>query len=202
MVSCSGDEALASLLPIDNLAISMAVSMATTFLEQLEEWNRELHGLKDRLALAPSHGGDLQEELRVTMETLEAELFSLETAYPSTNLSDIENRRLAEVGSRGFFLTTPNGIVKDANAVGEVLLNCPSQWLLGQPLLVFVAREQRRAYLEKLVHFKHSSSLQVEWHLFLQPMNAQPFRAVINVSKTFGHDGELLRLTWLVRPLG
>jgi hypothetical protein len=177
--------------------------MAATFLEQVEEWYGEIQGLKKRLVQTPSHGGDLQEELRVTLETLQAQRCNLvdETAPAPTHLSHAENR-LVEVGSHGLFLTTPNGIVKEANRTSEILLNFPGRWLLGQPLLVFVAPEQRRTFLEKLVHLKHSShSLQVEWHLILQPVNAHAFRAAVTVSKTLGHDGELLRLTWLVRSL-
>jgi hypothetical protein len=70
-------------------------------------------------------------------------------------------------------------------------------------VLVFVTKEERRTFLQKLVSFKvrHPYTLQVEWHLTLQPVNADLFRAVVNVSKSVNHDGNLLRLAWLVRPL-
>jgi PAS domain-containing protein len=175
--------------------------MATTFLAQFEEWYSELQELENRLASTSPHDIELQEELRVTIEALEAQRSNLvdETAPSDTNRSETE--RVHE-SSRGIFVTTPNGVVTEANSVGQLILNLPGRRLLGQPLLAFIATEQRRTFLEKLVHFKHyPHSLQAEWHRLFKPVNGVSFRAVTYVTKTLGHDREVFRLTWLVRPL-
>jgi hypothetical protein len=175
--------------------------MAAALLEQVETWTSELHLLENRLASTPAREDDLQ-ELRTTIETLAAQRSSLVAAHADVALAPPE-KGMVNLNQQGLFLTTPNGIIMETNTDSEWLFNFPTRWLIGKPLLVFVARDNRRAFLQKLVSFKfhHPYALQAEWHLTLQPVNDDAFRAVVNISKTLDHAGDLLRLAWLVRRL-
>lgn len=175
--------------------------MAAALLEQVEVWTSELHALENRLASTPGRDDDLQ-ELRSTIETLAAQRSSLDARYAEAPLAPPEND-IPNLALQGLFLTTPNGIINETNTDGERLFNFPTRWLIGKPLLVFVAEVERRTFLQKLVSFKLHQPFthQAEWHLTLQPVNSEAFRAVVNISKSFDHNGRLLRLAWLVRPL-
>jgi hypothetical protein len=176
--------------------------MLAGLLQQVEAWTGELQALETRLASTPAPENAVRDELLVNLETLAAQRSSLRARHAELPLPAQETRPVS-IALQALCLTTATGLITESNTDAGRLFNFPTPWLIGEPLVVFVATDERRTFLQKLVNFKfhHTLALQAEWHLNLQPVNGEAFRAVVNISKTLDHHDNVLRLAWLVRPL-
>ncbi|MGF1479524.1 MAG: PAS domain S-box protein [Cyanophyceae cyanobacterium] len=111
-----------------------------------------------------------------------------------------ENQRyqdLFEFAPDGYLVTDRKGIIQEANSAAATLLNMRQQFLIGKPLLVYIASAARQTYERRLMQTQQFQ----EWDLCLQPREGQPFPASVRISAIFNAQNELVGWRWLIRDI-
>lgn len=90
------------------------------------------------------------EELRVVEEELHAQSEALATAYRALEHERSRYRSLFDGAPVAYLVTDCSGIVTEANGLACKLLNIELSFILGKPIAVFVAAEDRRMMREVL----------------------------------------------------
>lgn len=163
---------------------------------QLKCWQGDLQ------ALAQRHAPWQRDHVDMALHTVEGQIRSAQRSDPV--MLPQESAILAEMPRRkakrfGYLVTTPFGIIPEANAAAERLLNFPLRWLVGQPLVVFVGRDEQRGFLRELCRLQmEGGAMSVEWLVMLQPINAQSRPIVLRAAVHRAADHHVLSLTWLL----
>jgi hypothetical protein len=142
----------------------------------------------------PSESSLAEEELLVALESLASAPFRRRPPRDGVTVSmpvrALESFPLACV------LTTPAGIIQRANRAARDMLIC--QNLIGHPLLVFIAKEKRRAFLEDWAWIRANKILfHDDWPVMLQPVKA-PARPAALRFQCIPQDGLPARLMWVI----
>ncbi len=77
-------------------------------------------------------------------------------------------------------VTNPLGIILEANQAIAQRLNVSQQYLLGEPLAVYVAEADRSAFLANLGQLAQSRGIQI-WQITLCPQAGSPFTAELHL---------------------
>jgi PAS domain S-box-containing protein len=107
-------------------------------------------------------------------------------------------RELFEHAPAAYLVTDAAGTIREANRLAARLLGVTPRLLEGQPLLVFVAAEDRWALRDQL-WLTSSRRERSEWDLRLQPPRhgAVPARAAVGVVRD--RSGQVRELRWLLQ---
>jgi hypothetical protein len=89
--------------------------------------------------------------------------------------------------------------VCEANAAAGETLRVPSSFLVGKPLLHFVARQDTRAFRVRVVEAETTEAARFE--VRMRPRGHAPFLASIAVRHVRGEDGRTLRLMWTIQSV-
>ena len=142
----------------------------------------------------------LVDELNVTQEQLRQRTVELDDARALLESERGRFRELFEVAPEGHIITDTAGSVREANRSAAAILNLPLEYLVGNPLAVFVAPEDRRTFRLHL-HRALTESAEVGWTVALVPPNGEACRAFVAVSPLLGSHGTVTGLRWLVRDI-
>ncbi len=148
---------------------------------QLDQSNQALQATKEQLQ-------DQVEELAISRQMLEAE----RQRYLD----------LFESAPDGYLVTTPEGIIQESNRAAAALLQVRQDFLVGKPLLVFVAQENRKTLRAHLARLQMGQGGQhLSWEIRLQPHAASPFHAALTVGPVYDAEDNLASLRWLLRDI-
>mgnify|MGYP002777096542 CR=1 FL=1 len=90
-------------------------------------------------------------------------------------------------------VTDANGLILEANQAIATLLNVPQTYLVGKPLAVFVAEDDRRSFRTVLNQLPRSSEIQT-WEMKLCPRKAETVAVQLQAMAVFTplqpHQGE------------
>ena len=147
------------------------------------------------------------EQLKTTLEELQAadeELLQQNKELAATRQTvETERQRyqeLFEFAPDSYLVTDAEGVIQEANRAAVLLLSVSRKFLLGKPLVVFVAEQERQSF-----HFKLTQLRQVEgvkdWEVRLCPRASEPTDAVLSVSVVRNQEGEPVALRWLLRDI-
>jgi PAS domain S-box-containing protein len=140
------------------------------------------------------------EELRVADEELRQSNEALADARALTEAEQWRYRELFEFAPDGYLVTDQDGLIEEANWACGRLLNVPPQHLVGKPLAVYVAQEDRGAFRRGLprlwIHGRAS-----EWEIRLQPRHRPVLFAALTVAVSGDSGGRPRGLRWLVRDI-
>ena len=158
-----------------------------TFAQQIQFMQGRLHNLyqgasasaqlqPDLLPLAFKELGIVSEELQVAVEELQQQ--NLELAFVQTALETERQRyqELFEFAPYGYLMTDTAGTIQEANHAAGNLLNVSQRFLVGKPLLVFVAEEERQNFHAQLLQLQALEQVK-DWQILLCPRDGQPFQA-------------------------
>lgn len=152
----------------------------------LSEAFKELQGALEDLETA-------LEELRQQNEEIEAAQVTLETQCQ-------RYQDLFEFAPDGYLVTDDKGIIREANCAAATLLNIKQQFLIGKPLVVFIAESECHIFcanLNKLQQMDWSRPLEVR----LQPLKGIAFDCALTVATIRNSEGRLIALRWLLRDI-
>ncbi|GAB4380156.1 MAG: hypothetical protein Kow00121_35830 [Elainellaceae cyanobacterium] len=129
------------------------------------------------------------EELQAVLEELqasEAELHHQNEVLVNTRQA-VESERqrykeLFEFAPDGYLVTDANGRILEANHAIATLLNVSQDFLVGKPLLIFIAQPDRATFHRTLDRLQELDNLQ-DWQLRLRSPQRLPFDALIPGSK-------------------
>ncbi len=181
------------------------------FTQQLETMYLRLHKLyggggvsvqqpPDLLPQVFKELGTASEELQVAIEELRQQNEEL----VATNQALAEERQryqdLFDFAPDAYLVTDAQGIIREANRAASTLLNLSPKYLVGKPLLVFLAEEESQIFCSRLKQLHQLDRLQ-NWQVRLRPRKGEPFDAVMTLNSVRNHEGQPVVLRWLLRNI-
>jgi PAS domain S-box-containing protein len=181
-----------------------------TFAERLNDAHAHLQHLRLNTA---SPNGTAQASLAEDLNDLDATLHELAVAQDdlraqNEQLSDAR-RELAEQRRRyrmlfvsapaAYLVTTPEGVIRDANQQAGALLNVRPKFLMGKPLVLYVAPGQRRSFHDQLRQLRTPGNTLDDWQLEMHPRSGRGcFEASATVVCGTEPTQQEIELQWLI----
>jgi PAS domain S-box-containing protein len=172
----------------------------------------KLHDRLERLRSQPKDtadafaGDDLEdlanalEQLRLADEAAIAQNVELKAARDTLDAERSRYRELFELAPDPYVMTDSHGLISEANRAAVKLLGLDRCFLLRKPLQVFIPRDERFAFRQRVRDLKDWDG-SIEWRLRIRPRG----RAVLHVSASVavipGRHGETSGLRWCIRDI-
>ncbi|MHC5935467.1 EAL domain-containing protein [Nostoc sp.] len=134
------------------------------------------------------------EELQVVSEELRQQNEELITARGKSELQQQRYQDLFEFAPDGYLVTNNLGIIQEANNAAATLLCVSQKTLVGKPLIVFIAQQDRQIFRAKISNLQ---PLQ-DWEIYLYPRGGTPFPASIRVSIVYNSYHQQVGWRWLL----
>ncbi|MBD2386077.1 PAS domain S-box protein [Cylindrospermum sp. FACHB-282] len=134
------------------------------------------------------------EELQVVEEELRQQNEELAVAREIAELERQRYQDLFEFAPEGYLVTDAEGIIKETNLAAANLLSVRPKYLVGKPLVVFIAQEDRLTFITKL----HNLQNLQYWEVLIQPRDGQTFPASIKVATVNDSQGKQIGWRWLL----
>jgi PAS domain S-box-containing protein len=163
----------------------------------------DLKRLKDRLAAAQAdvEGLPSARELEIALHEIEA-LWD-ELGQQADRLAQERQQHAALFDNAPFacLVTDIHGAVRDANLAALALLEVPVAYLVGKPLAIFVADEERESFRRRLaVEAGRRPQPAEAWASLLKSPRGRPRSVRISVRQMPDADHSVL-LLWFLREL-
>jgi PAS domain S-box-containing protein len=177
---------------------------------KLEKLTRYLEGMTERLALIrqselPGAALPLLHELSAAQQVLaafECEHRESQEALDRTRVM-LERERakyldLFESATEASMLTSLRAVVREANTASGALLNMPARFLVGKPLLHFVARQDTREFRARVRELEEHPSND-DFELRIRPRHGSVMWTRVAAAPVRGPGGSVMGLRWLIR---
>jgi PAS domain S-box-containing protein len=141
------------------------------------------------------------EELRVVEEELHAQSDELTAAYGALEYERRRYRNLFEGAPVPYLVTDCAGVVLEANRFACKLLNIEPSFIIGKPITIYVAGDDRRL-MREVLGVVISTAEVTNFEIRVWPRRATaPTNVSVTVRRTVGQgvDGQSLR--WIVQPI-
>ncbi len=136
---------------------------------------------------------ELQEELRQQNAELVAEHQALEAERQ-------RYQELFEFAPDAYLVTDAQGVIQEVNHACTTLLKVWQQFLVGKPLLAFVAKRERLSFHSKLTRLQQVDGVK-DWEVSLCPSEGKPINSALNVAVVRNQEGKPVALRWLLRDI-
>ncbi|PSB30287.1 PAS domain-containing protein [Chlorogloea sp. CCALA 695] len=137
--------------------------------------------------------GFVSEELQVALEELQQQNEELHLAQVALEVQKLRYQELFDLAPNPYLVTDEQGIIQEANHIAATTLNVPQRFLIGKPLIVFIAEEKRQLFHVQLTELKQADN-KARLKLRILPRNLQPFNAELLISKISDWDENLVGL--------
>jgi PAS domain S-box-containing protein len=183
---------------------------ADTFERQIEAARRRLTALEERVGDAAGAGtaglealaelSTALEELHVAAEELRQQNEELLATRQALKAERQRYRDLFEFAPDGYLATDADGTIQEANQAAARLLGVRQDFLVGKPVVVFVAGEAHRAFGAYLARLHDGPpEREAEWQTTLQPRGGPSFPVTLTTGRIRDPKGRLVGLRWLLR---
>ena len=182
------------------------------------EFSQQLKVLRSRLAIIPQYSDsaftspkyllkEAVEEIQVALEELrnaEEELYQQnEELAIARTLVEVERQRYQEFfefAPYGYLVTDIRGKIQEANHAAATLLNIKQKFLIGKPLVIFVAEAERHNFSTFLTQVR---SLDGVWEreVRLQSRNNISFDAALTIVTVRDQEGKPVALRICLRDI-
>jgi PAS domain S-box-containing protein len=180
-------------------------------MRKIEVARRNLETMEQRADGSPGqHGGteEVREQLSTALEELHVASEELrqqnEELLASRQAIEAERQRyqdLFDSAPEGYLVTDLNGIIQEANHAATAALDLDQDFLVGKPLLVFVAEEDRRMFHDRLAELRTDPGTVQDLEIGLQPRHGTPFFVSMTVGKVRDTTGRVDGFRWLLRDI-
>jgi PAS domain S-box-containing protein len=167
---------------------------------ELQRQAAQLPGEHRMLAVAAEDLQNTLEDLGVAEAELRQQNDELAAAREAVEAERHRYQELFELAPDAYLVTDPAGVILEANRAAATLLNVSQPFLIGKPLFLFVAAEERCASPAELHRLGEVAGIS-EWELQLQPRDGTPLNAAVSVAAVRDPEGKLAALRWLVRDI-
>ena len=140
------------------------------------------------------------EELQVAQEELRSQNDELIAAHEMLEAERYRYQNLFEFAPDAYLVTTPEGIIREANRAAEELFDMPKRFLIGKPLISYIEKDHHKAFRMTLFGMIDAESVQ-SLELRLQPRDQKPFDIVVRATPERHHKGRLTGLRWLMHDI-
>ncbi|MHC0064625.1 ATP-binding protein [Nostoc sp. UIC 10890] len=174
------------------------------FSQQIEKLRSRVTGL---LQSSASEGYSQQELTAEAFEELQISLEELKIASEELQATRIvvekERQRYQELfdfAPDGYLVTDTFGTILEANRTATIHLNVLQRFLVGKPLLSFIAQSDHQPFFNYLTQLQHLDR-GGEWEVCLQPREKICFDVALTVVTVRNQTGEPVALRWLMRDI-
>jgi PAS domain-containing protein len=150
--------------------------------------------------LVPETIGELERalhELDVACDHVQALNGEIEQAHLESEREVHRYRQYFDLAPDAHIITTPEGIITDANRAAGDLLHVRERWLRDKPLMLYVV-EERGNFIAELPRLQTALTF-VPLTLRIRPRDKAPLTARALVRRLSEFDGAV-RLWWILRP--
>jgi len=140
------------------------------------------------------------EELQVAGEELRQQNEELVASRLAVEAERQRYQNLFECAPYGYLVTTKEGVIREANQMAAQLLNVFQKRLIGKPLVVFVAAEERRSFYQQLSQLQKGESIH-NWQLQIQRRRGVGFKAFCTVAPIQDSQGQVVTLSWCIQDV-
>ena len=137
--------------------------------------------------------GFVCEELQVALEELQQQNEELHLAQVALEVQKLRYQELFDLAPNAYLVTDEQGIIREANHIAATTLNVPQRFLIGKPLVLFIAEEKRQLFHVQLTELQEADN-KVRVKLRFLPRNLQPFNAELLLAKISDWEGNLIGL--------
>lgn len=116
---------------------------------------------------------------------------------------DAERQRyqdLFEFAPDSHLVTDPRGVIREANRAAGGLFNHAPEFLVGKPLLVLIAADERWDFQRQMARLAEQGQVR-DWTLFVQPRAAPPLPVSVAVAAVWDRTGQATDFRWLLRDI-
>jgi PAS domain S-box-containing protein len=185
--------------------------MLEVYVESTSKTNMQLHNelstLRHRLGELENSEAIAIEELQNTVEELQMADEELrrqqDELIETRHQIEVERARytaLFDLAPDGYLVTNAAGVIQEANRAAVALLAVSQEVLIGKPLLLWIAKKDRRAFHTQLSRPMQEQQVH-DWELWLQPQQGRTFPASITVGVLHHPQEQQPVLYWLLRDL-
>lgn len=181
----------------------------------IEAAQRRLQDITNRAAAAGVGGGFLQEalgELTQVLKELQAAgegliegndaLVAACRAVEAVEAERERYRNLFELAPVAYLVTTADGVIREANRAAGALLGVDPPALAGEPLMRFVAEEQRRTITDLIQRIQEApAALEVELDLLSCPGVLRPVAVTAEATREGRQDGPRGDVRWTMHDV-
>ncbi|MEH1943986.1 MAG: ATP-binding protein [Nostoc sp.] len=174
------------------------------FSQQIDTFSSRVTGLLQSTASEPYSQQELTveafEELKITLEELKIASEELQATRMVVENERQRYQELFDFAPDGYLVTDTNGIILEANRATTIHLNVLHRFLIGKPLLTFIARSDHQPFFNYLTQLQHLDR-GGEWEVCLQPREKICFDVALTVVTVRNQQGQPLALRWLMRDI-
>ncbi len=168
--------------------------------------------LKRKISLRRSNGhakdhvndqADLQEYtalMGALEETAAAAVQELKDTQAEIHAERQSYQDLFKVSYEGYFVTDLQGMIREANAIGSILLGIPQAEIHGKSLLSHIQDNEQAAFTLHMASLHKANNFH-QWETVLIRVPDQPVHVAVMVSTIPDSQGNVEGLRWLIRDL-
>ncbi|HET7058226.1 MAG TPA: hypothetical protein VFI05_05800 [Nitrospiraceae bacterium] len=175
-----------------------------TLLEQLNAWQEEIQELKDQCSNAlQGLSRDIEEEIVSCATAVSSARNMAAGRSPGQQIIPRagQSERRIDLSVRSYLETNACGVIRRTNNATALLLNFPRHLLVGQPLLVFIQKEERKAFLSAFLELRHGpKAKRHEYLVMIHPVSLEPQLAMLVAERIEDPDHNVFGITWLLAP--
>ncbi|MBE9104780.1 EAL domain-containing protein [Nostoc cf. edaphicum LEGE 07299] len=171
------------------------------FSQQIEELRSRVRGIWQRTATQPNSQHELIieafDELQMAVEELLAASEELEVTRAGAERERQRYQELFDFAPDGYLVTNSVGKILEANYAAAIMLSMRQKYLIGKPLIVFLAQQDRQIFRSLINNLQQIQDCIIE----LKPRLGIPFPASIRVSPVYDSQEKLIGWRWLLRNI-
>lgn len=142
------------------------------------------------------------EELQVVEEELRQQNEALAVALKDVEVERRRYQELFDFAPDGYLVTDVEGVIQEVNRAAASLFQKRQDFLLGKPLVVFVAAEDRWAFSTWLLQLRRQQDQQAHSReLRFQSQDGAYFFTVLTAAPIRDARDQLVSLRWLLRDI-
>ncbi|MEH2206615.1 MAG: EAL domain-containing protein [Nostoc sp.] len=134
------------------------------------------------------------EELNTAMEELLTASEELKITRAAVEKERQRYQDLFEFAPDGYLVTDINGTIQEANHVAATLLGVQQKYLVGKPLILFIAQQDHQSFNSQINNLQEI----LNWEIHLQPRRGKPFPANVKASVVYDVDEKYVGWRWLL----
>ncbi|RCJ21696.1 hypothetical protein A6S26_23275 [Nostoc sp. ATCC 43529] len=171
---------------------------ADGFSQHIEKLRSQVQELLQCSINKPNLEQEIRTEAFEELHTIVEELLRVSQELQLTRVAlDKERRRyqdLFEFAPDAYLVTNTAGTIQEANHAAATLLHIRHKYLVGKPLILFIAQQDRQLFSSQMNNLQQP----VNWEINLQPRRGKPFPASVRLSAVYDEKGEQIGWRWLL----
>ncbi|MDZ8026846.1 MAG: EAL domain-containing protein [Nostoc sp. DedQUE11] len=168
------------------------------FSQHIEKLRSQVQKLVQRSVTQPNLEQEIItetfEELHTTVEELLIVSQELELRRAALDKERQRYQDLFEFAPDAYLVTNTTGTIQEANHAAASLLHVRQKYLVGKPLILFIAQQDRQVFSSQMNNLQQL----LNWETNLQPRGEKPFPASVKLSAVYDEKGEQIGWRWLL----